>query len=117
MNALTYAGVRVPKSTVSKRVDIEKTKRLFERFMDALMETRYRQARRVIDDHVCLLPNAQLKEPVWTNPRVAVDVTSTKTPIRCPITGHPCEGDLSHLCEEYGCARKAGLSPSSTENL
>jgi len=37
--------------------------------------------------------------------------------ITCPITGHPCEGDLSHLCEEYGCARKGGLSPRSDENL
>ena len=34
----------------------------------------------------------------------------------CPITGYPCEGDLSHLCEAYGCARKAGLSPRSEEN-
>jgi hypothetical protein len=35
----------------------------------------------------------------------------------CPITAYPCEGDLSHLCEEYGCARKGGLSPRSEENL
>jgi len=35
----------------------------------------------------------------------------------CPITGHPCEGDLSYLCEDYGCARKGGLSPHSHENL
>jgi hypothetical protein len=34
----------------------------------------------------------------------------------CPITNYPCEGDLSHLCEEYGCARKGGLSPRSEEN-
>jgi hypothetical protein len=34
----------------------------------------------------------------------------------CPITGYPCEGDLSYLCEDYGCARKAGLSPRSDEN-
>jgi hypothetical protein len=35
----------------------------------------------------------------------------------CPITGYPCEGDLSYLCEDYGCARKGGLSPRSEENL
>ena len=35
----------------------------------------------------------------------------------CPITGYPCEGDLSYLCEDYGCARKGGLSPHSDENL
>jgi hypothetical protein len=37
--------------------------------------------------------------------------------LRCPITGRPCEGDLSYLCEDYGCARKGGLSPRSEENL
>ncbi|HTL64780.1 MAG TPA: hypothetical protein VL305_07260 [Pseudolabrys sp.] len=35
----------------------------------------------------------------------------------CPVTGYPCEGDLSYLCEEYGCARKGGLSPRSEENF
>jgi len=34
-----------------------------------------------------------------------------------PITRHPCEGDLAYLCEDYGCARKGGLSPHSNENL
>ena len=34
----------------------------------------------------------------------------------CPITGRRCEGDLSYLCEDYGCARKGGLSPHSHEN-
>jgi hypothetical protein len=47
------------------------------------------------------LPNRNERQPVF----------------RCPITGYPCEGDLSHLCEEYGCARKAGLSPRSDENF
>jgi hypothetical protein len=40
-----------------------------------------------------------------------------ESPFLCPITGHPCEGDLSQLCDEYGCARKGGLSPRSDENL
>jgi hypothetical protein len=35
----------------------------------------------------------------------------------CPITGRPCEGDLSYLCEDFGCARKGGLSPHSDENF
>jgi hypothetical protein len=34
----------------------------------------------------------------------------------CPITNYQCEGDLSYLCEDYGCARKGGLSPHSDEN-
>jgi len=37
--------------------------------------------------------------------------------IICPITRHPCEGDLAYLCPEYGCARKGGLSPRSEENF
>jgi hypothetical protein len=35
----------------------------------------------------------------------------------CPITSYPCGGDLSYLCEDYGCARKGGLSPRSHENF
>ncbi len=35
----------------------------------------------------------------------------------CPITARPCEGDLAYLCEDYGCARKGGLSPHSDENF
>ena len=38
-------------------------------------------------------------------------------PARCPLTGRRCEGDLAYLCEDYGCARKAGLSPHSAENF
>lgn len=34
----------------------------------------------------------------------------------CPLTNAPCEGDLAHLCEDWGCARKGGLSPLSHEN-
>jgi hypothetical protein len=30
---------------------------------------------------------------------------------------YPCGGDLSYLCEDYGCARKGGLSPHSHENF
>ena len=37
--------------------------------------------------------------------------------ILCPITRYPREDDLSYLCEDYGCARKRGLSPFSQENL
>ena len=37
-------------------------------------------------------------------------------PIYCPITGDQCEGNLSYLCGDYGCARKGGLSPNSNEN-
>jgi hypothetical protein len=48
---------------------------------------------------------------------VSAAALSAREPVRCPITGYRCEGDLSHLCKDYGCARKAGLSPRSEENL
>jgi hypothetical protein len=40
----------------------------------------------------------------------------SRQPFLCPITHYPCEDDLSYLCEDYGCARKGGLSPRSDEN-
>lgn len=54
------------------------------------------------------------------NPRFAVASTcdsNSEPRFLCAITGYPCEGDLSNLCEEYGCARKGGLSPRSEENF
>ncbi|MGA9084963.1 MAG: hypothetical protein WB390_21105 [Pseudolabrys sp.] len=56
-------------------------------------------------------------ELIWNNPWFFGAVLSAaEPPNRCPITGFPCEGDLSHLCKVYGCARKGGLSPRSDEN-
>jgi len=56
-------------------------------------------------------------ELIWNNPWLLTAVLSPGEPQkRCPITGFPCEGDLSHLCKDYGCARKGGLSPHSGEN-
>ena len=55
-----------------------------------------------------------------TNPDIhdrSATFTASALSIHCPITGYPCEGDLSHLCEDYGCARKGGLSPHSDENF
>jgi hypothetical protein len=59
-----------------------------------------------------------LKETLWDNPWFFVTPKqSSEPPVNCPITGFPCEGDLSYLCEDYGCARKGGLSPRSEENF
>ena len=43
-------------------------------------------------------------------PSPTITATPSKLPrqqttVLCPITGYPCEGDLSYLCEDYGCAR------------
>jgi hypothetical protein len=47
----------------------------------------------------------------------ALGLCDRKQLMLCPVTGYPCEGDLAHLCPEYGCARKGGLSPRSEENF
>jgi len=55
-----------------------------------------------------------------TNPDIhdrSETFNASPSSIRCPITGYPCEGDLSYLCQDYGCARKGGLSPHSNENF
>jgi hypothetical protein len=51
------------------------------------------------------------------NHHCSVTYNDSAPPFLCPITAYPCEGDLSHLCEDYGCAREGGLSPHSEENL
>jgi len=57
----------------------------------------------------------------WENPRLSAGKSDRsqrgQARMFCPITGCACEGDLSHLCEDYGCARKGGLSPHSDENM
>jgi hypothetical protein len=54
---------------------------------------------------------------LWENPWFFVTPADGDRPELCPVTGYPCEGDLSYLCEDYGCARKGGLSPQSEESF
>jgi hypothetical protein len=49
--------------------------------------------------------------------RPAFHSRSNRQLFLCPITNHPCEGDLSYLCEDYGCARKGGVSPCYAATL
>ena len=58
-----------------------------------------------------------MKATKTTNPDTYHLYDATAPLFLCPLTRYPCEGDLSYLCEDYGCVRKAGLSPSSDENL
>jgi hypothetical protein len=60
-----------------------------------------------------------MAEPTHTRQKVRLCVVDRggNPPARCPVTGRACQGDLAYLCEDYGCARKAGLSPHSAENL
>lgn len=59
------------------------------------------------------MPHARALRFVDTGPRGEDDGGQ----IRCPVTGEFCRGLLAHLCEDYGCARKGGLTPDPEENF
>jgi len=58
------------------------------------------------------MTNAQVNGAAGHSPAA----NTTKSSVICPIVGRRCEGDLAYLCEDYGCARKGGLSSRSEEN-
>jgi hypothetical protein len=64
----------------------------------------------------CAMTESHLLEKPWFWTSVSDQSKRSQSRLSCPITGYACEGDLSHLCEDYGCARKGGLSPHSEEN-
>ena len=101
----------------------------------AMHESRRRQASLVISRHRNFIaPEAWGQAPSLPTPRELVGGTEKATSweerateggkfliglhqrMNCPLTNAPCEGDLAHLCEDWGCARKGGLSPLSHEN-
>jgi hypothetical protein len=55
MSAVTYGGARTPASTAGESVPIKRKKSLFVRFLQALKESRQKEARRVIERHGHLL--------------------------------------------------------------
>jgi len=59
------------------------------------------------------VPRARVLHFVDTGPRGEDDGGH----VRCPVTGELCRGILAHLCEDYGCARKGGLSPDPREGF
>ncbi len=61
-----------------------------------------------------------MSEIKMTNPYIhhsPASYNASASLLLCPITSRACEGDLAYLCEDYGCARKGGLSPHSDENF
>lgn len=103
--------------------------RLMRYVLDAMHESRCKQAKAVLDHYGHLLDtDGQARLPVSQKPAGAregkisfrasesANDASYGMRIRCSITGAPCEGDRAHLCIEWGCARKGGISPISTEN-
>ena len=55
MNAVTFGGARAPATAAFKRGRAKPRKNVFVRFMDALAESRLRQAHREIEKHAHLL--------------------------------------------------------------
>ena len=107
MDIAAYGSLRVPGAAVSGRKSRRRGS-LFALFVTALRKTRRREASRAIEKYAHLLPCAADASP---------GVFSPGQGITCPITQRLCVGDLSHLCKDYGCARKGGLSPRSEENF
>jgi hypothetical protein len=103
------------------------------RLLIAMHESRRRQAMRTIELYAN--PDGRAEDLISAKPPVPEQTTNTSMPssqtclqhvesgvsvgerIKCPVTGAVCEGDLAHLCPDWGCARKAGLSPLSHENF
>ena len=59
------------------------------------------------------LRHAMTESHFWEHPRFWASVSDwsqrSQSRLSCPITGYTCEGDLSHLCEDYGCAPQGRL--------
>ena len=93
----------------------------------AMHESRRKQAMAVLLGYCGPIDaEGQVRAPVSQNSARARDAMSFRTAetvapavngmtIPCSITT-PCEGDRAYLCDEWGCARKGGLSPMSHEN-
>jgi len=97
--------------------------------LEAMHESRRKQAMTVLGCYGDLIAESQSRTPVSQESARASDTNGTSFEayttvapgvygmrIRCSITGAPCEGDRAYLCDEWGCARKGGLSPMSHEN-
>jgi len=100
--------------------------RFMRRFLQALYETRRGQAFAVLNRYGDLIEvESQCHEPVVEKQDsdsagvsfAIIGPAAHGMRIRCSITGAPCEGDRAFLCDEWGCARKGGLSPISHENF
>jgi hypothetical protein len=47
-----------------------------------------------------------MAEREWTQDEIDAD---SEPPFICPVTGQPCNTEQDEFCEDYGCARKAGI--------
>lgn len=49
-----------------------------------------------------------MPEREWTQEEIDAD-GGYDLPLICPVTGAPCMTEGDEFCEDYGCARKAGI--------
>jgi len=82
---------------------------LVERLFVAMLESRRKQIAAMMAQYGSAIGAERESE--------ASGPTNRPVSIRCAVTGAPCEGDLAHLCDDWGCARKGGFSPVSHENF
>ena len=81
------------------------------RLLDAMYNSRRRQVMAAIE---CSAQMIRLD--AWggkrrsSKSRVPLDEAAHGMRIRCSITDAPCEGDRAHLCDEWGCPWKDGVS-------
>lgn len=47
-----------------------------------------------------------MSEREWTQDEIDAD---SEPPFICPVSGQPCITEYDEFCEDYGCARKAGI--------
>lgn len=67
-----------------------------------------------LGEHECNVPqpapkaaNENVKEErAWTQDEIDDDMGQ---PFVCPVTCQPCTTEEDEFCEDYGCARKAGI--------
>jgi len=50
--------------------------------------------------------NENAQERVWAQDEIDAD---GELPFICPVTCQPCTTEQDEFCEDYGCARKAGI--------
>jgi len=100
---------------------------LIERFVAAMLESRRTQIAVIMAQYGSAIDAEHKSETSrsgkpWSKEKAEVMRFESGPPsrpvrMRCVVTGAPCEGDLAHLCDDWGCARKGGLSPISHENF
>jgi len=88
------------------------------RLLDAMYESRRRQVMAAIECSVQMIRlSAWGGKRRFSKSRVPLREAAHGVRIRCSITDGPCKGDGAHVCDEWRCAWKCGVSTISHENF